>query len=254
MKIHHLRNATFVIETEGKYILIDPMLGRKGSLSPFTLFRFKPLKNPLVDLPVNSNAILEKVTHCLITHLHPDHLDKEAEHFLKEKNVPVICSVKDKRHLEKRGLSILKTVDYWKDEDILDLKITGVPARHGYGFIAKPMGNVMGFYLEFAQSQSVYISADTIYTEHIDKVFKELKPDLSVLACGGAQLDFGKPLLMNMQDIIQFIKNAPGKVLANHMEALNHCPITRAQLKDELVKYSLTEKVFIPEDGQSIIF
>ncbi|MEC3875509.1 MBL fold metallo-hydrolase [Chryseobacterium salviniae] len=254
MKIHHLRNATFVIETEGKYILIDPMLGRKGSLSPFTLFRFKPLKNPLVDLPVNSNAILEKVTHCLITHLHPDHLDKEAEHFLKEKSVPVICSVKDKRQLEKRGLSILKTVDYWKDEDILDLKITGVPARHGYGFIANPMGIVMGFYLEFAQSQSVYISADTIYTEHIDKVFKELKPDLSVLACGGAQLDFGKPLLMNMQDIIQFIKNAPGKVLANHMEALNHCPITRAQLKDELVKYSLTEKVFIPEDGQSIIF
>ncbi len=254
MKIHHLRNATFVIETEGKFILTDPMLGKKGSISPFTLFRFRPQKNPLVDLPANSNTILKKITHCLITHLHPDHLDKEAESFLKEKSIPVICSIKDRKHLQKRGLSILKAVDYWKAEYISGLKITGIPARHGYGFIANPMGNVMGFYLEFTQSQSVYIAADTIYTEHVDKVLKELNPGLAVLACGGAQLDFGKPLLMNMQDIIQFIKNAPGKVLANHMEALNHCPITRAQLKDELIKNSFTEKVCIPEDGESIIF
>ncbi|WP_029296795.1 MBL fold metallo-hydrolase [Chryseobacterium hispalense] len=253
MKIHHLRNATFVIENEGKYILIDPMLGKKGTLSPFTLFRFKPQKNPLVEMPKNSHAVLEKVTHCLITHLHSDHLDKEGEKFLTERDIPVICSVKDKKHLQKKGLSVFQSLDYWKEEDFSGGKIIGIPAKHGYGFIAKPMGNVMGFYLKFTLGESIYISADTIYTEHVDKVLKELKPDLSVLACGGAQLDLGKPLLMNMQDIIQFIKNAPGKVFANHLQALNHCPITRIQLIDELIKYSLTEKVFVPEDGEIII-
>ena len=38
-------------------------------------------------------------------------------------------------------------------------------------------------------------------------------------------------------DIIQFTKNAPGKVIMNHLEAVNHCPTTRAGLKETLVEY-----------------
>jgi L-ascorbate metabolism protein UlaG (beta-lactamase superfamily) len=254
MKLHHLRNATLVIETQEKFILVDPMLGKKGSGLPFTLFRFKPRKNPLVDLPSNSDSVLEKVTHCLITHLHPDHLDKDAEAFLKEKNIPVICSKNDEKTLRKRGLNIAKSIDFWKEYNFLGGKIIGIPAIHGYGFIAKPMGNVMGFYVELPNEKSIYISADTVYTQHVDRVLRELKPDISVLACGSAQLDFGKPLLMTMDDILKFIKNAPGKVFANHLEALNHCPTTRIQLRNELKNHQLLEKVFVPEDGESVVF
>lgn len=254
MKLHHLRNATLVIETQEKFILVDPMLDKKGSGLPFTLFRFKPRKNPLVDLPSKSDSVLEKVTHCLITHLHPDHLDKDAEAFLKEKNIPVICSKNDEKTLRKKGLNIAKSIDFWKEYDFLGGKIIGIPAIHGYGFIAKPMGNVMGFYAEFPNEKSIYISADTVYTQHVDRVLRELKPDISVLACGSAQLDFGKPLLMTMDDILKFIKNAPGKVFANHLEALNHCPTTRIQLRNELKNHQLLEKVFVPEDGESVVF
>lgn len=252
MKLYHLRNATLVIECNNKFILVDPMLGKKGSGLPFTLFRFKPRKNPLVDLPSNSYSILEKVTHCLITHLHPDHLDKDAEAFLKQKNIPVICSKNDEKTLRKRGLNISKSLDFWKEQDFFGGKIIGIPAIHGYGFIAKPMGNVMGFYMEFPGEKSIYISADTVYTEHVDKVLRELKPAISVLACGTAQLDFGKPLLMTMDEILKFIKNAPEKVFVNHLEALNHCPTTRAQLRNELKNNRLQEKVFVPEDGENI--
>lgn len=178
MKLHHLRNATLVIETQEKFILVDPMLGKKGSGLPFTLFRFKPRKNPLVDLPSNSDSVLEKVTHCLIMHLHPDHLDKDAEAFLKEKNIPVICSKNDEKTLRKRGLNIAESLDFWKEYGFLGVKIIGIPAIHGYGFIAKPMGNVMGFYVEFSNEKSIYISADTVYTQHVDRVLQELKPDI----------------------------------------------------------------------------
>lgn len=34
MKIHHLRNATLVIEVENEVILVDPMLSKKGEASP----------------------------------------------------------------------------------------------------------------------------------------------------------------------------------------------------------------------------
>jgi L-ascorbate metabolism protein UlaG (beta-lactamase superfamily) len=252
MKVHHLRNATLVIETGDKVILVDPMLGKKGTAGPpFTLFRFKPQRNPIVDLPNNAMDIVEKTTHCLITHLHPDHLDKEAEKFLVSKQIPIICSVKDEKKLRKKSLNVSQTIDYWKTSSFLGGSILGVPAVHGYGFIAKPMGNVMGFYIELPNEKSIYISADTIYTEDVHKVLTKLKPEISVLACGTAQLDVFQPLLMRIDDILKFIQNAPNKVIANHLEAVNHCPTTRIQLNNEVTKKGLSDKVLIPIDGDS---
>ena len=252
MKIQHFRNATMVIETNEQVLLVDPMLGPKGSMPPFTLFRFKPQKNPIVALPEICKPTLEKVTHCLITHRHPDHIDKKAEKYLIQKNIPVICSILDEKALKKKGLNVVQTVDYWKRQNFLGGKIEGIPARHGYGFVAKPAGNVMGFYIELPNQPSVYLSSDTIYTNHVDKVLKEYQPEISVLAAGSAQFDFFKPLLMTLDDIIKFIRNAPGKVIANHMEAVNHCPTTREALKKRLMKERLLEKSYIPNDGDWI--
>lgn len=255
MKIHHLRNATLVIETGNKVILVDPMLGKKGTAGPtFTLFRFKPQRNPIVDLPNNAMEIVEKTTHCLLTHLHPDHLDKEAENFLKSRQIPVICSVKDEKALQKKGLNISQTVDYWHETEFLGGKIQGIPAVHGYGFVAKPMGNVMGFYIELPNEKSIYLSADTIYTEDVHKVLTQLKPEIAVVACGTAQLDVFQPLLMNMEDILKFVKNAPDKVIANHLEAVNHCPTRREDLRKAVTELGLIEKIFIPKDGESKVY
>jgi len=254
MKIHHLRNATMVIETNDQFILVDPMLGKKGTAGPpFTLFRFKPKRNPILDLPANAMDIVNKTTHCLITHLHPDHLDKEAEKFLKSNNTPITCSTKDERTLKKRGLNVVNTVNYWEELKFLDGSIIGIPAKHGYGFVAKPMGNVMGFYIQIPNEKTIYLSADTIYTDDVDKVLKQYKPEVNVVACGTAQLDIFKPLLMTMDDIIKFTKNATGTVIANHLEAVNHCPTTRTQLANELERQGLMEKTRIPNDGETIV-
>jgi L-ascorbate metabolism protein UlaG (beta-lactamase superfamily) len=148
LKIHHFRNATFVIESEQDVILVDPMLGPKGIMPPFTFFRHKARKNPTVSLPDSCSDILQKVTHCLITHLHPDHLDSTAIRFLKEKQIPVTCSYKDEKTLKKKGLNIANSLSYKKQTSFLGGIIEGIPAKHGYGFVARPMGNVMGFYIE----------------------------------------------------------------------------------------------------------
>lgn len=250
MKIHHLRNATLVVEFGENIVLIDPMLGKKGTQPPFTLFRYKPRKNPIVELPTNSESILEKVTHCLITHKHPDHIDKDAIKFLKARNIPVFCSALDAKSFNKKGLDVQRSVEYWKASEFLGGKITGVPARHGYGFIAKPMGNVMGFYIEIPNFPTLYISADTIYTDDVDKALSKFQPDITVVASGTARLDFGKPLLMTVEDIVKFVENSPKKVIANHLEAVNHCPTTRQHLKEVLTEKELIDKVFIPEDGE----
>jgi L-ascorbate metabolism protein UlaG (beta-lactamase superfamily) len=252
MKIHHLRNATMVIESNDHFILVDPMLGPKGSGLPFTVLRFRARRNPIVDLPEQANAILAKVTHCLITHLHPDHLDKDGAHLLASHNIPVVCSELDRNTLKKKGFNIALALDYKKSQPFLGGLITGIRARHGYGFIVATMGNVMGFHLALPGEPSIYLSADTIYTRQVDEALLEHQPDIAVMAAGMAQLDIGQPLLMNERDMLTFIQNAPGKVLANHLEALNHCPNTRTRLNNFLVEHRLLHKVTIPEDGDVV--
>lgn len=254
MKIHHLRNATFIIEHQDRFILVDPMLGKKGSGSPFTLFRFKPLKNPTIELPAHADQILSKVTHGLVTHLHPDHIDDEAISFLKERNIPIVCSALDRKVLAKKGLRIELALTYDAAQDYLDGRIVGIMAVHGYGFVRKIAGNVMGFYLELPDGPSIYISSDTVYTEHVDQALQSYQPDITVVAAGMAQLDLGKLLLMDRDDILRLVHQAPGRVLANHMEALNHCPNTRADLRELLQAHDLLTKVDIPEDGETVTY
>lgn len=263
MKIHHLRSATFVIESGEHYILIDPMLGGKGSMPPFSVFRFKAEKNPTVDLPNNAQTILSKVNQALVTHSqtfgikplqHGDHLDPTGEQFLIDNSIPVTTPNKDKAYLEKYGMTVANGLTAWEATPFLGGTITAVPAQHGHGWIHKVMANGCGFFLQLPNEPSIYISGDTVLTPDVKKALSELKPDITVVAAGQAQMDVGQPLLMSSNEVMEFIRLSPNKVIANHMEALNHCPIDRNTLKRSLEAEGLLEKVSIPQDGEVLEF
>ncbi len=258
-----MRNATFVIESGKYFILIDPMLGAKGSLPPFSRIRFKSLNNPLIDLPSNADSILGKVTNCLITHSqkfgikalqHTDHLDLMGEDFLRTKNTPIATLACDAKVLKKYGLNIQVELEYWIPQPFLDGEIIAVPAKHGHSWVHKLMANGAGYVLRLPDEPSIYISGDTVYTADVEQALKELKPDITVMASGTATLDISKPILMSIDELIEFVRIAPGKVVANHLEALNHCPTTRKQLKQELENNDLLFKVYIPNDGDVLTF
>jgi len=262
MKIHHLRNATFVIGSGEHHILVDPMLSDKGKLPPFAYMRHKPRRNPLVGLPDNAAEILDKVTHCLVTHSqkwglkalqHTDHLDAEGEAFLRRRSIPVTTRRQDAACLQSKGLNVLQDLDYWQAAPFLGGEITAVPARHGHGWVHHLMANGAGYYLRLPGEPSLYISGDTVYTEDVEHALDELQPDIAVVAAGSAGLDVGRPILMTMPEILTFVEKAPGKVIANHLEALNHCPTTRIRLEKELDRRGLSAKVWIPQDGETLM-
>ena len=263
MKIHHLRKATFIIESGTNLILIDPMLSDKGKLPPFSVIRHKARMNPTVPLPDNASEILDKVTFCLITHSqtfgikalqHTDHLDAPGESFLRKNNIPVACRQQDGAYLKKYGINVELELNYWQPEPFLDGEITAVPAQHGHGWIHHLMANGAGFFLQLPDEPSIYISGDTVYTKDVERALTKFKPDIALVAAGSASLDVGKSILMPLEEIITFVRVAPNKVIANHLEALNHCPTTRSQLKQTLEKKDLLSKTFIPDDGETLTF
>lgn len=261
MKIHHLRNATLVIESKDKFILVDPMLGGKGSLPPFSFIRFKARKNPIVDLPENSSEILSKVTHILLTHTHTfglkalqhtDHLDEAGEKFIKKRNLPIFIGEHDRRYLENLDFNILGSVDHWKTQEFLGGTITAIPALHGHGWNNKMMANGSGYIISLPDEPSIYISGDTVLTEDVKRALLEYKPEVTVVASGTAQVDLGPPILMTPSEVEEFIKLSPGRVICNHLEALNHCPTSRDDIKKLVDNLGVSQRVYIPNDGEVV--
>ncbi len=263
MKIHHLRNATFVIESGSNFILIDPMLSAVGELPTFTHFKHKPMRNPIVPLPDNASEILSKVTYCLITHsqklgiellTHSDHLDNPGKTFLRKNKIPVVTLADDAAYIKKCGIIVASTLKYWEQEPFLGGTITAVPAKHGHSWMHYFMANGAGYFVQLPNEPSIYISGDTVYTKDVERALSEFKPDIAVVAAGSASLDVGGPILMPLDEILSFVNAAPNKVIANHLEALNHCPTTRSALKDTLETEGLLSKTSIPNDGEVLSF
>lgn len=254
MKVQFIRNATLLISSGNKYILLDPMLAKKGALPSFAFFKHNAKRNPTVSLP--DPLDLENVTHALITHCkygHMDHLDRAGKAFLRDHKVPTFCRQPDVRYLSKRGVMV-SGLEIGRRQTFLDGYITPIPAKHGHGWISALMGPGVGYFIELPNEPSLYIAGDTVLTDHVRNTLTDLRPDIAVVAAGNASMDFGKPILMSLAEVLEFIELAPGQVVANHLEALNHCPVSRLQVQQAAKINGLSHKLSIPHDGEIINF
>lgn len=255
MHIHHLRNATFVLEAAGQRVLVDPMLGRKGLAPPLAVLRSKLRRNPTVELPANAAATLEGVTAAVITHYrrgHADHLDRAGRRLLKELRVPVWCRAGDEGPLLRRGIDARPVALQTTTAFAGGGQITAFPAVHGYGVVATIMGPGAGYLIELPGEPSIYISGDTVLTPTVRGVLEERRPDVAIMAAGTAQLDVGRPILMPLEEQVEFVRLAPGIVIANHLEAVNHCHTDRATLAARMKAEGLANRIRIPADGETV--
>jgi hypothetical protein len=57
---------------------------------------------------------------------------------------------------------------------------------------------------------------------------------------------------MPLNEQLDFIRTAPGTVVAVHLDAFNHCLTGRAILREAVSKEGLSDTVVIPNDGEII--
>jgi hypothetical protein len=58
---------------------------------------------------------------------------------------------------------------------------------------------------------------------------------------------------MTADDVVGVARRAPdARVVAVHMEAINHCGLTRADLHQRLHDEALVARVTVPEDGTEV--
>ncbi|MDB5555249.1 MAG: fold metallo-hydrolase [Rhizobium sp.] len=248
MKIQLIRNATLKLDINGRTILIDPYFAPKHSLESFT----GKSPNPLVELPVSIDEIIDGVEFVVVSHLHSDHFDELAK-TLVPKHLPLICQPGDEDTIRAAGfenVTPLNTTMEWSG-----ITFTREEGSHGLGPVVDDMGPVMGVKIEAAGEPRLYWAGDTVFYPVIRENIGSIHPDIIVIHACGAKWD-GDLIVMNADQAVAVCEAAPGAiVVATHMEALDHATTSRDDLRKRADDAGLDRnRLVIPADGETLTF
>lgn len=248
MKLRLIRHATLWLEYAGVTLLIDPMFGEAGANPPIQNSGDER-RNPLVPMP---DGLSEWVAPdaVIVSHLHRDHWDEVAAQALR-KTVPILCQPGDQSAI--MASEFTDVTEIHESAEFRGVTIHRARGRHGTGEIGVKMGQVSGFVLQAEGEPTLYIAGDTIWCEEVKEALDAYNPDITVINAGGARFVVGDAITMDEEDVAALCRYAPHtRVVAVHMDAINHCRATREVLRSRLATENLLDRVSIPGDGEWI--
>lgn len=177
----------------------------------------------------------------IVTHRHPDHFDDAAKAEL-DPDVPLFCQPTEADAFVDEGFTDVRPVE--DAASFAGVTLHRTPGRHGHGERAERMGPVSGFVLE--GDETLYLAGDTVWYEPVAETLARFEPDAVVLNGGAARFNEGEPITMGVDDVAAVREATDAAIAVVHMEAINHCLLSREELRSE------TEDVLVPEDGEEI--
>jgi L-ascorbate metabolism protein UlaG (beta-lactamase superfamily) len=181
-KISWLGHSAFIINLDGKIILLDPMLGDYASPIPLP-----PLKRYSEKIAFNIDD-LGFIDGVLISHDHYDHLDYSTIKRIRNNVGMFYVPFGIMSHLEKWGIPKEKITEMnWEEVAFLqDIELTCLPARHfsGRGLLNRNSTLWCSWAIESSTSK-IYFSGDSGFGFHLYEIGKKYGPfDLALIDCG----------------------------------------------------------------------
>ena len=252
MRITLIRHATVRIELGGHVLLVDPMLDAQAARGPV---RGTPneLPNPLVPLPMGLDEVVAGVDAVLLTHTHVDHLDAAGVTAVPG-HVAWFCQPEDLAEIVELGFAGARAVPAGEGVEWEGLRISRTGGRHGREEAAvSALGPVSGFVLSADGEPTVYVAGDTVWCPEVEQAIAAHAPEWIVVNAGGARFTHGDSITMEAGDVVAVAQAAPSaQVVAVHMEAINHCLETRAELRAAAEAAGVGDRVHVPADGERL--
>ncbi|MGD9600988.1 MAG: MBL fold metallo-hydrolase [Gammaproteobacteria bacterium] len=256
MRIRQVRNATLLIEYGGRRFLIDPWLADKGTYPGFEGTPNSHLRIPTVDLVVPMAEILD-VDAVILTHVHLDHWDDVAARLIP-KDIPFFVQhFGDRDQIRAAGFTDVRVLS--GNPEFEGVKLIRVPGQHGSDQCVQTIydiiGEVCGVVFRHPSEPTLYLAGDTVYNAYVEGNLKVHDPDVVVVNCCDAQVTGLGSIIMSAPDVQTVCRVAPrAKVVASHMEAVNHATLDRPTLQRFLADNALLDRVVMPADGETLAF
>lgn len=258
MKLTQIRNATLILEYAGKKFLIDPMLADKEAWPGFPGTARPHLRNPLVALPVAVDTLLN-VDAVIVTHTHPDHWDDVAQQLIPDDKLIFTQHDADATLIRSQGFTNVRVLTTENSYEGITIIKTG--GQHGSDEayanpeMAAMLGDACGLVFRHADEKVLYIAGDTIWVKPYEESLQSHRPDVVVLNAGFAQVDGYGAIIMGTEDILRTHQMLPeATIVASHLEAVNHCVLTRAEIREFAQQKGMQQSVCAPEDGETLVF
>lgn len=175
-------HSAFLLQLDGKNILIDPMLGE--SPAPHPLIGTKRFNS---KLPIDIEQ-LPKIDAIIISHDHYDHLDYESIKILKEKTDTFFVPLGVGVHLESWGIDKqdIKEHNWWDETEFYGIKLVFTPSRHFSGRgLRNNSSTLWGSWVIKGTAKNIFFSGDSGFGPHFKDIGETYGPfDFVMMECG----------------------------------------------------------------------
>lgn len=210
LAITYVNHATFLIQTAGLNILLDPVWSER--VSPLSFAGPKRMRPPGIrfeDLP--------KIDLVILSHNHYDHLDIETLTKLNNQYSPeFIVPLGVDLYLNQEGITNITALDWWEDKLVSkSINVTSVPAQHfsARGLFDRNKTLWAGYVLE-TNFGNVYFAGDTGYGDlftDIGEKFGSIKIGLIPIGAYKPEWFMG-PIHVNPEEAIQIHKDVNAEI------------------------------------------
>ncbi|MFS4468773.1 MBL fold metallo-hydrolase [Maribacter sp. 2210JD10-5] len=175
-------HSAFLLQIEGKNILIDPMFGDVPA--PHPLLGPKRFSKSL-PIEISKLPVIDAV---IFSHDHYDHLDYGSIQLLKDKVGKFYTPLGVGSHLEEWGISkndILE-MDWWDEITFEGLQLVCAPAQHFSGRGLTDKGKTLwSSWSIISSTEKIFFSGDSGYGAHFKEIGDRLGPfDFAMMECG----------------------------------------------------------------------
>ncbi|MGD1843821.1 MAG: MBL fold metallo-hydrolase [Salibacteraceae bacterium] len=182
IRVTWLGHSSFLIETGGKKVLLDPVFGKYAAPHHWLgRARFN------AEMPITL-AELSNIDALIISHDHYDHLDYPSIEKLKNKVGHFFVPLGVGNHLRRWGIAEdkISELDWWQEASIEDLNIILTPSRHKSGRgLTDQSATLWGSWIIQDQYANIFFSGDGGYGQHFKEIGDKYGPfDVGLMECG----------------------------------------------------------------------
>tara|TARA_B110000285_G_C15120257_1_gene616657 strand:+ start:702 stop:1832 length:1131 start_codon:yes stop_codon:yes gene_type:complete len=198
-KLTWFGHSAFLLQLDGKKILIDPMLGESPAPHPMI-----GVKRYNKEIPIEIEN-LPFIDFVIISHDHYDHLDYESVMKLKGKVGKFYMPLGVGTHFKSWGFdeNQILELDWWDETMEDNIKLVCTPSRHFSGRgLTDRSATLWSSWVILSEKKKIYFSGDGGFGPHFKEIGDKYGPfDVGLMECGQYNKNWAQIHMMPEQTV-----------------------------------------------------